>query len=183
MNILIQERNNHRDNCITIKNSRVTQKVKVYLANEESSLAIYSTDLRHTFGGDLRNDSGILMRGKEPHEPTFAYDIVPNDTCAIINTQPSDTPGEHWIKIAKFHHDLFFAGSFGLSINNYPFLKQNYSQMVRTSLQHHPSVCGFYTIYAAFHLFVFQQEEMTVVHDVHVLPFKSNFKELITHLL
>ena len=76
MNTLIQERNNHRDTCITIKVSRVTQKVKVYLANEESSLAISSTDLGHIFGGDLRNDSGILMRGKEPHEPTFAYDIV-----------------------------------------------------------------------------------------------------------
>ena len=24
----------------------------------------------------MRNDSGILMRGKELHEPTFAYDIV-----------------------------------------------------------------------------------------------------------
>ena len=37
MNTLIQERNNHRDTCITIKVSTVTQKVKVYLANEESS--------------------------------------------------------------------------------------------------------------------------------------------------
>ena len=76
MNTLIQERNNHRDTCITIKVSRVTQKVKVYLANEESSLAIFSTDLGHIFGGDVRKDSGILMRGKEPHEPTFAYNIV-----------------------------------------------------------------------------------------------------------
>ena len=77
MNTLIQERNNHRDTCITIKVSRVTQKVKVYLANEESSLAIFSTDdLGHIFGGDVRSDSGRLMRGKEPHEPTFAYDIV-----------------------------------------------------------------------------------------------------------
>ena len=76
MNTLIQERNNHRDTCITIKVSRVTQKVKVYLANEESSLAIFSTDLGHIFGGDVRNDSGILMWGKGPHEPTFAYDIV-----------------------------------------------------------------------------------------------------------
>ncbi len=48
----------------------------MYLANEESSLAIFSTDLGHIFGGDVRDDSGILMRGKEPHEPTFAYDIV-----------------------------------------------------------------------------------------------------------
>ena len=76
MNTLIPERNNRRDTCITIKVSRVTQKVKVYLANEESSLAIFSTDLGHVFGGDVRNDSGILVRGKEPHEPSFAYVIV-----------------------------------------------------------------------------------------------------------
>ena len=76
INTLIQEKNNHRDTCITIKVSRVTQKLKVHLANEESSLAIFSTDLGHIFGGDVRNDSGTLMRGKKPHEPTFAYDIV-----------------------------------------------------------------------------------------------------------
>ena len=28
------------------------------------------------FGGDVRNVLGILMSGKGPHEPTFAYDIV-----------------------------------------------------------------------------------------------------------
>ena len=76
MNTLIQERNNHRDTCIITKVSRVTQKVKVYLANEESSLAIFSADLGHIFGGDMRKDLGILMSGKGPHEPTFAYDIV-----------------------------------------------------------------------------------------------------------
>ena len=76
MNILKQERNNHRDTSITIKVSRVTRKIKVYLANQESSLAIFSTDLGPIFGGDVRNDLGILMRGKGSHEPTFAYDIV-----------------------------------------------------------------------------------------------------------
>ena len=75
MNTLIQERNNHIVTCITIKNSRVTQKVKVYLAKEKSSLAIFSTNWGHKFGGDVRTDLGILMRGREPHEPTFAYDI------------------------------------------------------------------------------------------------------------
>ena len=48
----------------------------MYLANEESSLAVFSTYLGHMFGGDMRNDWGILMCGKGPHEPTFAYDIV-----------------------------------------------------------------------------------------------------------
>ena len=76
MNTIIQERNNHRDTCITIKVSRVTQKVKVYLASEKSSLAIFSTDLGHIFGGDVRNDLGILLCGNGPHEPTFAYDLV-----------------------------------------------------------------------------------------------------------
>ena len=76
MNTLIQERNNHRDYCIPVKVSRVTQKLKVYLAHEESSLAIFSTNLGHIFGGDVRNDLGIIMRGKRPHEPTFAHDIV-----------------------------------------------------------------------------------------------------------
>ena len=77
--------------------------------------------------------------------------------------------------IEKFHHELYFVDSLGLFINNYHFLKQNYSQMVRTSLQDHRSVCGIYTIYAAFHLFKFQQEEITGVHDVNVLSFMSNF--------
>ena len=76
MNTIIQERNNRRDTCITIKVSKVTQKVKVHLANEESSLAIFSSDLRHIFAGHVRNDSGILMSGKRTNEPTFAHDIV-----------------------------------------------------------------------------------------------------------
>ena len=76
MNTLIQEGKNHRDTCITIKVSGVTQKVIVYLTDEESSLAIFSTDLGHIFGGDVGIDLRILVCGKVPHEPKIAYDIV-----------------------------------------------------------------------------------------------------------
>ena len=48
----------------------------MYLANEESSLAYCSIDLGHIFGGVVRNDLGILVRGKGPHKLAFAYDIV-----------------------------------------------------------------------------------------------------------
>ena len=48
--------------------------------------------------------------------------------------------------------------------------------MMPDPLQSHPSVCGFYTIYAAFRLFKFRQEENTGVHDVNVLSFISNYK-------
>ena len=81
---------------------------------------------------------------------SFPSDFVPNllnDTFAIISTQPSNAPGEHWIMIAKFHHELFFAESLGLSINNYPFLKQNYSQMVWTRLH---KIIPVYAVSAKF---------------------------------
>ena len=48
----------------------------MYLAKKEWSPAIFSTDLGHILGGDVRNDLGILMCGNGSHEPTFAYDIV-----------------------------------------------------------------------------------------------------------
>ena len=107
---------------------------------------------------------------------SFPSDYVPTldiDTFAIINTQPSIMQGAHWIMIAKFRHKLYFADSLGRK--EYSFLKQNYKQMMPAPLQTHPSVCGFYTIYAAFHLFKFRQEEITGVHDVNVLSFISNY--------
>ena len=107
---------------------------------------------------------------------SFPSDYVPtldNDTFDIINTQPSNMQREHWIMIANFRHELYFADSLGCK--GYSFLNsQQYKQMMPAPLESHPSVCGFYTIYAAFHLFKLQQEEITGVHDVNVLSFISN---------
>ena len=76
MNTLIQERNNHNETCITVKVSRRSQKVVIILANDTSGLAFCSTDLGHIFGNKVGNEFGVLMIGKGPHEPEFAYDIV-----------------------------------------------------------------------------------------------------------
>ena len=76
MNTLIQERNNHHETCITVKISHRTQKVVIMLANDASGLAFCSTDLSHIFGNNVGNQFGVLMKGKGPHEPQFAYDIV-----------------------------------------------------------------------------------------------------------
>ena len=75
-NTLIQERNNHKETCITVKVSRRTQKVLTLLANDTSSLAFCSTDLGHVFGNNVGNQFGVLMKRKSPHEPQFDYDIV-----------------------------------------------------------------------------------------------------------
>ena len=76
MNILIQERHNHSENWIKVKVSRRTQKNEIYLANEGSGLAFISTDLGHTFGSNAGNEFGVVLRGKGPHKPEFAYDFV-----------------------------------------------------------------------------------------------------------
>ena len=108
---------------------------------------------------------------KHRYRGSFPSDYVPtldNDTFGIINTQPtSNMQGEHWITIANFRRELYFADSPGRK--KYNFLKQHYEQMMPEPLESLPSVCGFHTIYAAFHLFNFRQEEITGVHDCNVL--------------
>ena len=62
---------------------------------------------------------------------SFPSDHVPtldNDTFAIISTQPINMQGEHWIMIANFRHELYFADSLGCK--RYSFLKQHYKQMM-----------------------------------------------------
>ena len=75
---------------------------------------------------------------------SFPSDHVPtldNDTYAIINTQPSNMQGEHWIMIANFRHELYFADSLGRK--GYSFLKQHYKQLMPAPLQ-------LTQVYAAF---------------------------------
>ena len=75
--------------------------------------------------------------------------------------------------IANSCQKMHFADFLGRK--KYSFLKQQYEQMMPEPQKSHPSVCGFYTIYAAFHLFNFRQGEITGVHDVNVLSFISNY--------
>ena len=90
---------------------------------------------------------------KYRYRGSFPSDYVPtldNDTFDFIITQPGNMQGEHWIMIANYRQKSFFADSLGRE--RYSFLKQQYEQMMPEPLQSHPSVCSFYTIYAAFHL-------------------------------
>ena len=75
-NTLIQERHNHSENCIKVKVYRRTQKFEIYLSNEGSGLAFFSTVLGHIFGSNDRNESGVMLREKGPHKPELAYNIV-----------------------------------------------------------------------------------------------------------
>ena len=76
MNTLIQKRNNHNKTCITVKVSRRTQKVLIMLANDYSGLAFCGTDLVKLLGNNVRNEFGVQIIGKGPHEPEYAYNIV-----------------------------------------------------------------------------------------------------------
>ena len=106
---------------------------------------------------------------------SYPCDLVPplpNITSAIVNTQPSQMEGSIGLWLQSFTIN-FFADSLGRQ--NYSFLGKHYLQLILQTLQVHPSVSGFYSIYAAFHLFKFGQKEITEVRDVNVLSFMSDF--------
>ena len=94
--------------------------------------------------------------------PSDSVPILPNEAFAITNTQPSNMQSEKWTMLADF-------------LGRPSFLKQQYKQMMPQSVQSHPCACGFYTIYAAFHLLKFRPEEITGVQDVNVFSFLGNY--------
>ena len=109
---------------------------------------------------------------------SFLADFVPNlpkFTFAIINTSPSSEVGEHWTMIGRLKRNYYYADSLARSITHYKFLNKKYQKMIHRPLQKMENLCGFYTIYAAFHLFKFLQTNLNNVHDVHVLNFISNY--------
>ena len=73
---IFQERHNHSESCITVRMSQWTQKVEIYLANEESDLSFFNTDLGHNYGSNVSNDSEAMLRRKVSQKPEFADDIV-----------------------------------------------------------------------------------------------------------
>ena len=144
-NTLIQERNNHRITGITIKVSRLTQKIKVFLANEESVLAMSSTDLKHIFGGDVRNDLGILMCGKGSHEPIFAYDFVRIQSLMIY----TDIVEYKIVGDTKAH-----------LISCFPFISKLKSSDIITT--------GQYMNYQTSSIFQFRRLLKNSVHSIHI---------------
>ena len=109
---------------------------------------------------------------------SFPADFVPNlpkFTFAIINTSPSSEAGEHWIMIGRLNRNYYYADSLARSITHYKILNKKYQKMIQRPLQKMENLCGFYTNYAAFHLYKFLQTNLNNVHDVHVLNFISNY--------
>ena len=75
MNTFIQERHNHNESCTRVEVSRRTQNVEIYLANEWCGPESCSTDLGHIFSSNVGNEIGVMLRGKGPCKPEFAYDM------------------------------------------------------------------------------------------------------------
>ena len=154
---------------------------KFSVAIDKFGVARKKCELEHFFLLQTVNRIPLL---KYRYRGSFPSDFVPNldnDTFAIVITQPSYMQGEHWIMITNSCQILCFSDSLGRE--KYIFLKQQYEQMMPEPLQSHPSVCGFYTIYAAFHLLKFRSEEITGVYDVNVLSFISNYMNFSISLM
>ena len=76
MNIFLPELHNHSEMCSTVKLSRGTQKVEIYLANEGSGFKFLKTDFRYIFGSKVGKELGVMLRRKRPQKPKVLHDIV-----------------------------------------------------------------------------------------------------------
>ena len=99
--------------------------------------------------------SGYPGIGTLVHFPRTMFHFL-TKTPAFVITQSGKIQADHWILIGNTRQQLRFAGSLGRKMYN--FLKQHYQQIMPEPLLSHPSVCSFYTINAAVHLFKFRQK-------------------------
>ena len=132
----------------------------------------------------LQRKINRIAAPKYRYQDSFPSDYVAtldNDTFAIISKQFSYMQGEHWIMIANARQFLYFVDSLGRK--KYSFFMQKYEYRMREPPKSHYSVCSFYTIYAAFHVFKYRQEEITGVHDIKVFSFISNYMQFFIFLI
>ena len=71
-----QETHNHSESCITVKVSRRTQKVEIYLLNGGFGLAFFSTDLGQFVSSLVGNEFVVMLQRKGLQKPEFACDNV-----------------------------------------------------------------------------------------------------------
>ena len=64
LDTLIQKRHKYSESYISVKLSRRTQKVEIYLAKEGSGLAFFDADLKHIFGIIVGEEIIVMLRGK-----------------------------------------------------------------------------------------------------------------------
>ena len=64
-------------NGLDVSVDKITQKVAIHLPEHQSVFIFQTADFSHVFGCDLeQNQTGVIMKGKEPHYPQYSYDII-----------------------------------------------------------------------------------------------------------
>ena len=76
MSTLNQQRHDLSENCITIKLSLRTHKVKIINAKVIHVLKLFNTELEHVCGRDVAYDFEMVLRRRGLHKPEFAYYII-----------------------------------------------------------------------------------------------------------
>ena len=86
---------------------------------------------------------------------------MPNNTFQIVNTEGRNSPGRHWVMLAKSNNMLFYGDSMGRPLARYTNIAQrrkfggehgDVQVMNKYKIQQGP-LCGLYCIYFALQLF------------------------------
>ena len=87
---------------------------------------------------------------------------IPTNTFVIVNIDPINLEGSHWIMLANKNGGIYYGDSMGLPLTHYknirlPFKNKAVRQLVRYPMQKQP-LCGLYCIYFAWSVF----KELTI---------------------
>lgn len=112
---------------------------------------------------------------------SFPADLVPYiglNKFVIVNTEPSDCSGEHWILFANKNGVLYFGDSLGKPLQFYTHLSYlskrfKHKRLIKRRVQSDEPFCGLYAIYIAWSLY--NRNSMALLSDYYVLRFMSQF--------
>ena len=109
-----------------------------------------------------------MPRLQKYYEGVYAADNFPKFNNAkrncfvIINTDPSNQPGQHWVVLASYFGKIIFADSYGKDMWKYPDIyyhfyemygSQPWENLVERRIQLSDFLCGAFCIYFAHVLF------------------------------
>ena len=110
MNSLNQKRHNHSESCFTFIVSRRTQEVEIYLTNQGSGLAFFSTDIGHFCQSNVDNEIVVMLGVKDlTNRKLFA---IPSSytiswyTRTWLSTKSLATWRSHWYVAFFFSSNL-----------------------------------------------------------------------------
>ena len=107
--------------------------------------------------------------------PANQYPNLVQNSFLIINTDPQESVGAHWIMLANKNGRMYYGDSLGEPLDTYQHIrkpKQNIDTVLVTHrIQTTEALCGLYCIYFAWNVFNHGNSKIFSFNDLDLLQF------------